>query len=169
MDILQSFDYMSDIDFFQANPQLEVAFSYMKDKYPETYSKIMWSIALDRHPKSIYRNLDSQERRNFIEKEYTGFKVEWDKEEDTVDLFTKLALTKKEQFLVAWEDKMEERQLFMTSMPYNETTYELLDKMLSSTDKMWKQYLSCLKDVSDEDQEKTQGNFMESPSELGLI
>lgn len=44
----------------------------------------------------------------------------------------------------------------------------MLDKMMSNTDKMWKQYMVCLKDVEDEEA-TTLGGSQESLSEQGVI
>ena len=169
MDILTNFNYQSDQDFFESNPQLEITFGEIKDLYPDSYTKVMWAIALDAHPKSIYRNVSTQERRGLIEKEYLNESIKWKELESYIETFNKLVLTQKERFLVEWEKKLEERQQFIAAIPYNEETYEILDKMMASTEKMWKQYLICLKDVSDEAKEQTQGNFVESASESGQI
>lgn len=73
MDILANFDVINSPDFLTVNPQLELAFGFMKEKYPDKYSKILWAITLDNHPKSIYRNLDLNSRRDLINNEYLSF------------------------------------------------------------------------------------------------
>jgi hypothetical protein len=45
----------------------------------------------------------------------------------------------------------------------------MLDKMMAQTEKMWKQYLTCLKDVEEEDAEETFGGFQESLSDKNVI
>jgi len=80
----------------------------------------------------------------------------------------KFFLTKPEQYLVAWEQKLDERQEFIASKPYDHSTYEMLDKMMSNTDKMWKQYMTCLKDVQEEES-LLEGGSQESLNEQGVI
>ena len=64
--------------------------------------------------------------------------------------------------------KLEERANFIASLSYTADTFELLDKMMSASSKMWEQYLKCLKDVEAE-QGITMGGAQESLSEKGLI
>ena len=46
------------------------------------------------------------------------------------------------------DEKAEEE--FIGNIEYNANTYELLDKMMASTQKLWQQYFQCLKDVNEE-------------------
>jgi len=56
----------------------------------------------------------------------------------------------------------------ISSTPYNTETFEMLDKMIASTDKFWKQYVMYLKDVEEEDA-TTFGGFNESLNDSGEI
>lgn len=56
----------------------------------------------------------------------------------------------------------------MASIPYNADTFELLDKMMAASSRMWDQYMKCLKDVQVEEG-KTQGDSEESLQEKNLI
>lgn len=116
----------------------------------------------------MYRNVDPSERRLMIDMDYLGFTLKWKEHLADQDLLQKFFLTKAEKYLIGWEEKMDERQNFIASIPYSSETFEVLDKMMASTDKMWKQYLACLKDVEDEDS-TAMGNSQESTAELGLI
>ena len=175
MDILSTFDVINSPDFFEVNPQFEISFKRVREVYPDNYSKLMWAICLLLHPKSIYKNLDESTRKRIILREYldvdeTSSQI-WDDLSLEIELFKDLILTKKEKFLIEWERKLDERQNFISSLPYNANTYELLDKMMGVTDKMWKQYLSCLKDVEEESSKMSniEGGAIESPSEQHLI
>jgi len=155
-------------DFISCYPELESALRPLQEEYPDTYSRICWALVLDTHPTSIYRNIDTPTRRKFIEDIYTNFPMDWEKHDPIRELFKELFLTKKKRYLVAWEDKLDERQTYMASQPYSSNNFEELDKMMGSTDKMWKQYLSCLKDVEEEDNQ-AMGGAQESLSEKGEI
>lgn len=78
-------------------------------------------------------------------------------------------LTKPKRLLAGWERKLEERDAFMHSLPYNEDTYEMLDKMMANTAKMWDQYLTILKKTESEVETTTQGDMELSLSQKGLI
>jgi hypothetical protein len=139
------------------------------EKYEEdNISKIIWALILDFHPKSIYNNLPLLKRRETIELEYLDFKLDWDHFKEHSETLKNFCLSKAEQYLYAWEAKLDERQELIASIPYSLNTYEDLDKMMSLTEKMWKQYQNCLKDVAEEDS-KLEGTAVESISEQELI
>ena len=155
-------------DFLLLYPDLEPAFKHLKKNYKLNASKVIWALIMDFHPKSLYKNLDSGVRRAILSDEYLGFELDWEKHSSDIELLKKFILTKPEQYLVAWEQKLDERQQFIASKPYDSSTYEMLDKMMANTDKMWKQYMVCLKDVEDEEA-TTLGGAQESLSEQGII
>ena len=155
-------------DFWVQFPELTPVFKEIKKEFKKESSSVMWALLMDFHPKSMYKNIEEVGRRNMIDVDYLGFHLEWSNYAKEQELLEKFFLTKAEKYLIGWEQKMDERQHFIASIPYSSDTYELLDKMMSATDKMWKQYLACLKDVEDEETTAI-GNSQESPAELGLI
>lgn len=170
-DLLANFDIVNSPDFLEVNPQFGPIFKDLKKKYPKSYSKILWAIALDNHPASIYRRLDQVPRRAIINKEYLEKDaINWEDFTSEITTFQDFCLSKPQRLLAQWEDKFEERQQFQASIPYNSSTYEMLDKMMAATDKLWKQYLTCRKDVEEEaTQSVTEGGSIESISEQNLI
>lgn len=80
-----------------------------------------------------------------------------------------MCLTKPKRLLAEWETKLEERARFIASLPYNEDTYELLDAMMSKTERMWKQYMNCLDAVAEEEAAATFGGAKESLNEQNII
>jgi hypothetical protein len=159
-------------DIFLMYPELlslEKSISLIKETYPDnSVSKIFWSLILDFHPRSVYKNLGTLDRRSKIEIEYLDFELDWKLLEDLSNTLREMCLTKAERYLYAWEQKLDERQALLESIPYSLNNYEDLDKMMAVTDKMWKQYQSCLKDVLDEES-KLEGEAVESISEQKLI
>ena len=155
-------------NFFEVFPELKAAFANIVEQYGENASKIMWCIALDTHPKSAYRNLETDSRRRILEEDYYGEPIDWNSIQEYISLFRRLCLTKRQRYLVEWEEKLDERQTYIASLEYNERNYEMLDKLMSATEKMWKQYLTSLKDV-EEEESSIIGGAQESLAEQGLI
>ncbi len=69
-----------------------------------------------------------------------------------------------------WRKKLEEREEFIKSTPYNAETFELLEKLLGNSKKIWDQYLAAEKETQKSANEgSVEGNIQESATELGLI
>lgn len=166
MDVLNNFD--THLDFWEVNPQLKVPFKKLYSNKDIDSSSVMWSIALYIDPDSKFKNAADSMRKGLIEEDFFP-DMDWEKYKDFIELYKKLVLSKKKQFLVEWEQKLEERSNFIASKPYDEENYEMLDKMMKDTEKMWSQYLKCLKDVEEEEQAHTHGNIPESIDEQGII
>ena len=147
-------------DFFDLFPELRISF-------PNLSSEQLWAIALLVHPKSAYKNINLSERKDILKNDFSS-NIIWEEVEKEIELFKDLCLSKKQRYLIDWESKLDERQTFIASIPYNQETYEDLDKMMAATDKMWKTYLSCLKDVEDEEA-MIIGGAQESLAEQGLL
>lgn len=79
-----------------------------------------------------------------------------------------VTLTRPKRALGNWLHKLEERDDFITSTPYNTETFEMLDKLLAATDKMWKQYFSILEEVEKEDSSSSFGGAQDSLLESKL-
>lgn len=153
-------------NFWDANPQMKIAFRKLfeedKSKQKNESSKIMWAITLLWHPDSKFRSVGEEYRKKLIEDDHLKIndagrgkkgrpkRFDWDQYKEEIDKFKDLCLSKAQRFLVEWETKMEERAEFISMIPYDAETFEMLDKLLEKTDKIWKQYMNCLKDVEDE-------------------
>ena len=122
-------------DFFKVNPHLKLS---VFNKIP---SKLMWIIAyMIEIEDNIYKNIPKEERLNFLTNE---FKVTIPKNFNTLlESYEKIRLSYIERKLLNWKKKLDERDEFIANQDYNEETFEMLDKMMSTTDKLFKQYLS---------------------------
>lgn len=165
MQVLNNFDI--DSDFWAVNPQLKIPFKDVVEN-PDS-SKYMWALCLQIHPDSKFFNLTDDTRKELISQDY--FEVDWEDEEveKHLEKLHELVLSKQEKFLVNWAKKLEEREAFIGSLEYNSETYEMLDKMMAGTQKMWTQYMKCVEDVNKEKQESTFGGAQESLTEKGII
>jgi len=172
--VLNNFNLES--NFWKVNPQLTIPFKELmkrdKQKDFNRSSKILWAIALLVDPASKFINTSEGRRKELIEQDFikSETKFNWTKYKPEIELYRELALSKAERFLINWEQKLEERDGFIASLKYDENTYELLDKMLKETKKMWDQYQSCLKDVEDEGlKSQVQGGAELSVSDKGIL
>jgi len=103
-----------------------------------------------------------------LDNDYLGFELDWESFAPQQEILKKFFLSKAQAYLIAWEQKLDERQNLIASIPYSMSTYEDLDKLMATTEKLWKQYQTCLKDVEDEES-ATLGGIQESMTELNII
>lgn len=164
--MITDFDIFSD---FYADPQIRTLFSSEYESIPSQY---MWALLLYCHPKSKFYALDSANKAALIARDYLNVEsFPFEEYEATIQkiLSSPLITTKPQRLLANWERKLEERDAFLASQPYNESTYDMLDKMMKETHKMWQNYKVIYDDFLKEEDIKTQGAIQESLSEQGLI
>lgn len=150
-------------DFLDANPKFKVFF-------PNVDSQIMWAIAYVYHPESPYRNETVDNKRKIVAEDWLqDAEFDWDSIQDLVTKFEKECLTKKERILSNWEQKLDERDVLLASIPYTIDTAEFLDKSLAASTKLWEGYMKAVKDVEAEMSVYITGNSAESALESGLI
>lgn len=164
--LLNNFDL--DADFWTSNPELKVMFRSFYDA--EVPSSHMWAVALYTHPKSKLFNESPATRRQIIAKDYLQDEnFDFSQLEPLIAEFKKSLLTKAERLLSNWEMKLHERDELISSIPYSAETFEMLDKMIDKTPKMWQQYNAILEALEKENATRTEGNLEESLTEKGLI
>lgn len=148
-------------------PQTAIAFS--KENENGVSSKLMWSFVLDIHPNSIYAELSPSSRRKLIEEDYYESSLKWEDYADTISKLKKLILSRKERLLINWETKLEERDSFLEKTPYNEDNFDLLEKAMKETHRMWDNYQRVVDAVLKDGNDSALGGSLESLSEQGLI
>lgn len=151
-------------DFWELNPLTKPLFPDFH-KVP-TSSTIMWALTLLYHPESPYADFSLDTKKEIVAKEYT---TTYEAYPEVISIFTNMILTKPQRYLIEWEKKWEERQNFLAAQPYTLDTADALDKALVNTEKIWKVYMNCRKDVEQEATQTAQGGVKESASEAGLI
>lgn len=155
-----------DEDFY-SDPQVGLMFSKYK---PTISSKVMWALLLYHHPSSLYYSLDPQSKISLIEEEYLHSPLILKDHEKVTEELLSILLSKPQRLLKSWEKKLEERDEFINSVSYSPTTYEMIDKMLSLTPKMWEQYLKIQSQVAEENEStKTLGDTELSLLDKGVI
>jgi hypothetical protein len=171
MNILNNFSI--DADFWEVNPQLKVAFSGIAKK--RNSSKIMWAMALVFHPDSKFSNTSLEYRIKTVQEDYLKkVVVDWDDYKEEIEKFQHLTMTKAQRTLYNWEMELEKRAAFLSAIDYDISTdftlIEFKEKLLASTEKLWKQLRTCMKDVQDETaKSQTKGGAVKSASEEGTI
>lgn len=149
------------------NPELKLIFQEEFDA--SLPFQVIQAIYLLFHPKSEFYALPLKDKVTLVERDFLKAPLDLEKLKDTVEKFKKFILTKAQRSLLNWEEKLEERDLFMASKSYDDDTYEMLDKMMMQTSKMWDQYSSILKAFSQESESQVRGDVEESLVEKGLI
>lgn len=158
--LLTNFDPFE--DFFSTNPQLKIILrKFYEDKVPSSH---MWALFLFAHPESKFYDEAPATRKELIFKDYLRGdpSFSWEKYQDALTLVEEKCLSKAQRALMRWEKALHERDDFFASIPYSESTYELKDKMLANTTKLWDQYESVRSHLAKEQASKTHGDLEES-------
>lgn len=154
-----------DQDFW--TPERQILY---KDEFQNNVeSKVMWSLYLIHHPESEFYDLDLSSKQSIVASDYLGDTAfDFTLYAETVQKILTSSLSKPKRSMYNWELKLEERDAFIASVPYNSDTFEMLDKMMSQTDKLWAQYFSIKKQM-EKDEGTALGGSEESLSDKGII
>jgi hypothetical protein len=175
-----------DKNFWDINGTFYLFFKELKDEdasKDKTVSSIkMWCIAMMGADSSPLKNMTIEEKElvlkdsflkayaNTIEKgksakkEYIDvFKI-FNKDLDAplVERMVNITHSKAKKLLRMWENKLEERQLFINTTPYDKTSYEMLEKIIPPTAKMWQEYYRLKKESEEENEQSVRGGTEES-------
>ena len=163
--MISSFD--TSLPFFTANPVTKILLS----PYLDVPSSHLWAIALYIHPESKLFNESPSSRKSLILKDFlhNDPTFSFEKYAPLIEVFKEKILTKNQRLLSTWEHKLHERDAFIDSLPYNQETYEMLDKLMASTPKMWEQFLKIQSLVEKDKEETTFGDREESLAEQAII
>jgi hypothetical protein len=134
-------------------------------------SRIGWSLIYLLHPDSDFFNTPREEAMKYISKDIMNESPTsegWDFVFQVASKFKEGLLTPAGRAILDWKIKFEERAQFLESVPYDENTFEMLDKMLSNTKKMFDMLRQAQADYSKEKaEEHTEGGAVESLSDKG--
>lgn len=149
------------------NPELRIIFN--EEFENEVPYQVIQAIYLIFHPKSEFYSLPLKDKIKLVEDDFLKTSFNLEDNLHTIEKFKKFILTKAQRSLSNWEDKLEERDAFMASIKYDDSSYEMLDKMMMQTSKMWDQYQSILKTFTQENESQVRGDVEKSLVEKGLI
>ena len=171
--MLTSFDING--DFWLQNPLIGLIPPYNLLKKMENSSSIMWAIAMVEDPNSYNRlfAFKRTERLAWVCKDYLDIHplVFEEDYKEYIEAYKSVVLDSKEEIeYYEWSKKIEERNNFMHKTPYDELSFEMLDKMIKSHDSIWKIFREAGKALfAKEELAKTRANIEESESSRGLI
>jgi len=159
--LIQSVPNLSiDINFWELNPQLKVIspFStlYKRDKSrnKETSSKEAWCIFQFSDPSHVRNKLARLPTEDRIEEITNHFyKIDWNDKvvKECIDEYPNICLTVKERMFKTVTKKLEERESFLASTPYNEDTVSTIEKMIADTKKVMDSYKQVEQDMLEEE------------------
>ncbi len=177
MSVLTNFDI--DTNFWEVNPQFKIPKKfkdlYTKDKSKNKAhsSKIMWAIALliDNSSDNKFRNMLIKDKKILIAEDYLNNpEFVWEDYEDLIDQYITLNMSRNERSLLIYEQKLEERDLFIRNTKYDLENASQLDKIISSTKSIFDLIYKLKDEINKEEASgETRGSLIESASEQGLI
>lgn len=161
-------------NFFDVYPELayKLPFRMIKESFSKgKASKIAWYIILYCGENSEFRTYPPEIRREQLEQHFIKEEVhELPEVQEAIEMYEEHMMSLARRNFFKWEEKLTERQKFIEDTPYDETTYEMLDKLMSQTEKMWKMFLTLKAEMDkDSDEGKTYGGIELSDAEKGMI
>jgi hypothetical protein len=144
MSLLTNFD--TDVSFWKTYPQFKVL-----DPFKELYkddksrdkansSQKMWAIAFlcDPSKSNPYRNLSRKDKQHLIARDFLKQEnFDWFTLKEVIAFYDKCLLTQEQKSLLAWKNKMEERDFFLANTPYTLENGKDLDTMLAKTKELY--------------------------------
>lgn len=129
-------------DFWKLYPELGIIeeFKDIKRRYKNKSSDIMWFIVLCYDLDSKFRNLDIDDRTKLLSKDYLKDENWFDNNKQfissAIEMYQVITDSKLRRHLRQWEDTLDQRTKFMKSLKYDLSTFEDIDKMAVSTEKI---------------------------------
>lgn len=170
MDILKHFD--ANLNFWQVNPQFKILnpfkslFENDKHKNKDISSKIMWAVAFRLDPSSdnIYRNIPDDQKCEILQKDFIKDKnFKWEDYDNILDFYRNMVLSQAEKSLLTWNEILSLRDKNLKSF-YKEALENKdidlivdLDKILTSTPKLFTDYNKIKNDFDKETNEDKRG------------
>jgi len=154
--------FSPDSNFWELNPQLllDPAFAAIhkadKSKGKNESSLVMWWVALcyDLDPDNKWRGGILEERQQIIGEELLQLKDFYKQEKKRLDpviaAYVKFTDSPAKRQLRMLEQKMEEKTAYMSKTKYDDDTWESLDKMMVSDDKLYALLAKVTKQLSEE-------------------
>lgn len=160
--MLNSFDITQ--DFHTSNPHIRVLLP-QTEGMPSSH---IWGLFLFAHPESRLFNETPTTRRQLVTEFLKDPSFHFEDYEPLLEEISTKVLTKAQRSLMIWEKMLTDRETLMQSLKYDLNNFEVVDKLVLGTSKLWDQYENIKKALMKEDV-KTFGDQEESATEKGLI
>jgi hypothetical protein len=136
-------------------------------------STMMWFVTYVCDPGSTLRNLPENLRVETLLENGAIEKMKYQKHKQKIEelmvAYYKLVETPAARQLRIWNKKMDEKSAFMEITPYDGSTFEMLEKMMSSNAKIYNEYDQIMKKIAMDDDGVTRGGATESLTDRGEI
>jgi hypothetical protein len=150
--------FPTDSSFWDTYPDFKLPFKdvYDKDKSKgkKDSSNLMWAISLLNHRSSVYYDLVKEEKERLLEEMFLtqGYFFANEEYVETLSFkFNKFTQdTPANRQLKALEDVLEKRTKFIEGLEYSTVTWEMIDKMLGASPKIFADYQRVKKMLDDE-------------------
>jgi hypothetical protein len=154
--------FSPDSNFWELNPQLlldpalKAYHKADKSKDKDSSSKALWWVALcyDLDPDNKWRGGILEEKQVMLAEELGLGKDFYRKAKKELDIiiaaYLRFTDSPAKRQLRMLEQKMEEKTAFMSKTKYGEDTYDILDKMMVSDDKLYALLAKVTKQLSEE-------------------
>lgn len=158
-------EYRPDVNFWEQYPEFKIVDPFSKlfgrdrSSGKNNSSTIMWGVILAYDPRSDFYYLEDKEGKisEALKRDHR-YVLDWKKHEDIVEAFKQTRLDQAHKSLIAWEDRMRERDAFLKRQKWSFDEYsedgrlvkgtaDQLDKMHSQTAKHFKEYETVVKDL----------------------
>jgi len=174
MKVINNWDI--EANFWEINPQIKIPEIYKnffksdKSRDKKESSTIMWGVALFTDFDSKFRQLGKKDRQDLICNDvYKDNKFNWKLVEPLIDaweIFKPVAVRQ----MMQWERLMSEKDTFLSTLKYDEETAEMIEKLLLSNSKLYKEYEDITSRlIQDGNEGQMLGGGIESLSEKGEI
>lgn len=157
-------------DFWKINPDYKMLFNNIYSLDKKISSDYMWIVYYYYDTNSILNELNDNEKLNVLIDFFKFPKKDILKLiKDNEELYLKYFESPIKKMLRVWKNKLNEKTNFLESTPYNEETWEMLDKMQSNFVQAYKQYDIIMKDINKDKEQSGQADSELSLSDKGLI
>ena len=154
--LVNHFDHK--VNFWKEHPELKYpqAFKELREKDrsrdKKDSSDIMWYVALCYDWESKWINEKENIRLQIIGRDYFGNEKLYEKVPDDVKkTYIDFIDTPARRLLRQMKNKLDEKAEFLNKTAYNDATWEMIDKMLLSNEKIYKEYDRILQLVEEEE------------------
>lgn len=177
--LVNSFDV--DENFWEVNTQFKLALGFKKlfkedrSRGKKDSSRIMWFVSLVYDRGSIFFNVPFDEKVEAISEDYMNDSNYYIKNRELIDEISKeyilLTTTSIDRHLNQWEESLNDRTRFLSTVRYSLENFDDLDKMAANTTKVFETFKKIKEDQVKEASGSgdIKGGGMESLNDSGEI
>ncbi len=143
-------NFWSEYPHVKSFPEFHNLWKKDRDRHKTKSSTLMWAFAFIYYPiNNPYYNVP--DKKNVIAINILkDHKFDWSMYSKEMRLFEQSCTTEAERSLVKWEEKMSDRSDFMDGKKYEESSYKMLDDMMSKTPKMYEDLANIKKRIEEQ-------------------